>query len=159
MRMTKVILISIAAVIVIGSLLFIIIRLYLPLVQYEKEKADYTKHTTPLSSNVVTDICLKLSLSNQDKRCQPGMIVYAPEFFDDIKGYFRNLPKEKATKEEVDRILGPYLLDCEPLTRLGNGKQYFRCLYDLRGDQATKILVYFNADNSIDYLMTSSGGS
>lgn len=121
--------------------------------------ADYTTKTTPLKADVVQDICKKLELSLQDKRCEPGVTVYAPEFFDDIKSYLHNLPDDKSNSEEVDKILGPYKFACDPPTPSLNSGKPFRCLYDLRGDEIAIIGVYFNKNGTIDHVRASAGGS
>jgi hypothetical protein len=143
----------------IGLFLFIVLPLYLKALQYKQEKADYTKHSTPLEAEVVSDICTKLAISSQDKRCQQGAVVYAHEFFEDIKQYFRDLPDERSTKEEVDLVIGSYQLECEPLIRESSGKEYFSCIYDLRGDWYARISIFYTKEGEIDYIMTSLGGS
>jgi len=148
---------------ILGGLLILVLFVMVSLVwkvrQYKAEKADYTRYTSPLSSDTVKDICLKLALSDQDDRCRAGAVVYAPEFFDDVKEHFRSMPKEIATQEEVDKILGEYKMRCSQPTKLSTGKIYYRCLYDLHGDEVSIISVYFHGDGTIDYIMASTGGS
>ena len=158
MRKLKTIFITFLIIVSIGLILFII-SLHLKALQYKKDMVDYTKHSTPLAAEVVADICTKLNISTQDNRCQQEAIVYAPEFAEDIKRYFRDLPEESATKGEVDRVLGPYLLECGPIVRESSGKEYFSCMYDLRGDWYARIAIFFKKGGEIDYIMTSSGGS
>jgi hypothetical protein len=147
----------------LGCIVIFLTLEVIPLVQqvrrYKAEKADYTRHTTPLTMDTVKDICSKLGLPGQDARCNGETAVYAPEFFDDIKEYVRNLPKEKATQEEVDRILGPYKIRCSQPATLSSGKIYYSCLYDMRGDGVSIISVYFHGDGTIDYIMASAGSS
>lgn len=148
---------------ILGCVVLLVLLVGLPLTQqlrqYKSEKEDYTRYTTPLTVETVKDICFQLGLTEQDNRCKSEAIVYAPEFFTDIKEYLRNLPKEKATQEETDKILGPYLLRCSQPSKLSNGKIYYRCLYDLRGDEVSIISIYFLQDGTIDYIMTTTGSS
>jgi len=148
---------------VLGCIVILLTLVVIPLVQqvrrYKAEREDYTRYTTPLTLDTVKDICSKLGLPGQDALCNGETPVYAPDFFDDIKEYFRNLPKEKAMQEEVDRILGPYKIRCSQPTTLSSGEIYYRCMYDLRGDGVSIISVYFHNDGTIDYIMASTGGS
>lgn len=159
MRRSKTIIAALFTFLAIGLFLVVILPLHLQALEYTREKSDYTKHSTPLEARVISDICIKLAISNQDKRCQPGAVVYAPEFFEDIKRHFRDLPDKRSTKEEVDRMIGPYQLECEPLIRESSGKEYFSCIYDLRGDWYARISIFYTKGGKIDYIMTSIGGS
>lgn len=148
---------------ILACVVILVLSIVIPLVQrvsqYKLEREDYTRYTTPLASDTVVDLCNKLDLSENDRRCNSGAVVYAPDFFDDIKEHFRNLPKEKATQEEVDETLGDYKMRCSHPTKLSTGKVYYRCLYDLRGDEVSIISIYFHGDGTIDYIMASTGGS
>jgi len=133
-------------------------------IDYKKEIAlqaadDYKSKTSPLAEDVVQDLCNKLDLPAQDWRCQPETIVYAPEFFDDIKSYLRNLPPALSNREEVDKLLGPYLLSCDPPQVINNFGKPYRCLYDIHGDDVSIIGVYFAEDGSINRVHASTGGS
>ncbi len=55
---------------------------------------DYKLHTTPLSKDVVDDICSKLEIKTSSENCKPDAVVYAPELFDEIKVYFKDLPNQ-----------------------------------------------------------------
>lgn len=152
-------LIALTLVSIVILVIFVVIPLVQQVRQYKTEREDYTRYSTPLSSDTVKDICSKLGLSEQDPRCNAESVVYAPEFFDDIKEYFKNMPEEKATQAEVDKTLGLYKMRCSQPTKLSNGKIYYRCLYDLRGDEVSIISVYFHSNGTIDYIMANTGGS
>lgn len=120
-----------------------------------KSQADYTKITTPLSRNVVEDVCSKFEIGSSDARCLPGSVAYGPDFFSDIKTYFRELPRQEATFETVQDKLGAYLVVCEDSDNEG----YYRCWYDLRGDAKYSIVIYFTKDGYIDDVIANTGGS
>lgn len=152
-RSTKVVL---AVLLLIGLVISSIVIAFLwHMHRLGVEKSDYTKRTTPLAETVVADLCEKLTLPEDDPRCQPGATVYAPEFLDSIKRYFNKLPAEKANQEEVDRVLGEYFY-----TRYiwPETKEYSR-YYDLRGDHVAIIVVFFEANGTINHIIASVGGS
>jgi hypothetical protein len=80
------------ALVVLGVLLFayvlpIVAKVRADLKAYEAQVAyrkDYKLHTTPLSINVVNDICSKLNIEDTSENCRPGAVVYAPDLFDEI---------------------------------------------------------------------------
>lgn len=107
---------------------------------------NYKLHTTPLSNDVVDDICSKLAIKSSSENCKSNT-VYAPEFFDEIKTYFRNVPDQDKTYLNVDKILGTYLVYCEPPVPDGSYKGYYRCEYDIKGDKVFFIYFQFNEKN------------
>lgn len=127
--------------------------------EYNKENRDYTLHTTPLKVEVIRDICEKFEIPADDPRCMPRATVYAPEFYDDIKAYIRSLPDEQANVVEVQRLLGKYEVDREPITKLQDGTEYYRIFYDLRGDLVYPIFVRFTGDGKIEEIMANASGS
>ncbi len=149
------------------SALAIILGCYLlvvqPLVEYDKEwnrrAADYKSKTSPLTSEVVQDMCSKLDLPAQDWRCQPEAIVYAPEFFEDIKNYLRNLPPSSSNQEEVDRLLGNYKIMCTAPQQYRYTSVAYDCIYDIHGDNVSIIGVDFTKDGVIEHVSASTGGS
>ncbi len=128
-------------------------------IAYEKENRDYTLHTTPLKAEVIQDVCEKFEISDDDPRCQPRATVYAPEFYADIKTYIRGLPEKRANIEEVQRLMGKYEIDREPITKLEDGTEYFRVFYDLRGDLVYPIFIRFTGNGEIEEIMANAGGS
>ena len=96
---------------------------------------DYTLHTTPLEKSVVEDICLKLGIQTSSEDCQPNAVVYAPDLFDEIKAYFRDLPDQEKTYATVQDKLGNYRVFCGAL----NSDGHYSCRYDIKGDNAYSI--------------------
>lgn len=159
MRKVLTVLVILVWVSLIGGVLYVGISLVQKTLAYNKEKADFTRNTSPLATVVIQDMCSKFAIPEADARCQPGATVYAVEFFDDIKTYFRGLPKERATVDEVERLLGPYQIYREPITRRSDGTGYYYISYDLKGDQVHRINCKFDEDGSLVDIMTTEGGS
>lgn len=116
---------------------------------------DYKLHTSPLSKNVTKDICVKLKIIDTSDNCRHDIEVYAPELFDEIKTYFYNIPNEDRTLITVQNYLGEYEIDCEKPDPDG----YFRCKYDLRGDNMYPFYFLFNKDNFYYEIIANIGGS
>ena len=118
------------------------------------ERDNYKLHTTPLPKSVVADICLKLELEKTSAHCRSD-VVYAPDFFDEIKVYFGNLADQDKTQDLVQDKLGSYLDYCETPDSDG----HYRCRYDLRGDDVYPVLFYFTKDNFYYRIIANTGGS
>jgi len=145
--------------VIIGVLVYIIIPLISMNIEYKRELADVTRNTTPLTAEVVEDICIKFSIQADDPRCQPGATVYSREFFPDIKSYLYDLPKDQANEEEVSKLLGLYEYYREPMTHVSDGPDYYRVWYDLRGDHVYRLVIFYREDGSIKEIMSTGGGS
>ncbi len=163
--MRKTIKIASASVLVgllIGLIICVLVYMIIPLISmniaYKRELADVTRNTTPLTAEVVEDICKKFSLQMDDPRCQPGATVYARELYPDIKSYLYDLPKDRANDEEVSKLLGLYEFNREPMSRLSNGHEYYRVWYDLRGDLVNRLVISYHKDGSIKEITISIGG-
>jgi hypothetical protein len=120
---------------------------------------DYTNFTTPLSKDVVDDICAKLDIEKTSKNCLPGAVVYGPDFFDEIKTYFRSLSNQEKNHNTVQNRLGTYLISCEPPVLNGRYKGYYICKYDLRGDGSYPFYFKFDENDFIIETIANIGGS
>jgi hypothetical protein len=107
---------------------------------------DYKLYATPLTEEVVHDICSKLNLKETSENCQPDAIVYAPDLFDEIKAYFNKLPDQDKTYDTVQDYFGKYLWTCRKTTSTG----HYECEYDLRGDNVFPIVFYFDENDFYD---------
>jgi len=147
----------------IGVMICVLVYIIIPLIsmniEYKRELADVTRNTTPLTAEVVEDICKKFSIQADDPRCQPGATVYSRQFFPDIKSYLYDLPKDQANEEEVSKLLGLYEYYREPMTRVSDGPDYYRVWYDLRGDHVYRLVIFYREDGSIKEIMSTGGGS
>lgn len=115
---------------------------------------NYKLHTTPLSQTVVDDLCVKLELKNTSEQCTPGAVVYAPELFDEVKTYFKHLPRQDKTYDVVQGKLSAYLVFCGHPDFEG----YFRCRYDFRGDNKYPIFFYFDRQGFCREIIANTGG-
>lgn len=125
---------------------------------YETQRAyrnDYTLHTTPLSEEVVKDICTKLEIKDTSEHCQLGTLVYAPDFFDEIKAYFEGVPDQEKTFITVQSKLDRYLVRC----RVPDIEGYYSCKYDIRGDNKYPLFFRFNNFDFYYEILIPTGGS
>jgi hypothetical protein len=136
----------------------IITTFWTDLKAYETQVAyrdDYKLHTTPLPATTIADLCAKLGINASNEHCESKAVVYAPDLFDEIQTYFRNLPQENRTYALVEDRLGAYLDGCEKPNLDG----HYRCIYDLRGDEAYPIFFYFDRDGYYYRIIANTGGS
>lgn len=132
--------------------------IYTDMKAYETRVAyrdNYKLHTTSLPKSVVEDICLKLGIESSIENCKSNAVVYAPELFDEIKTYFKDMPDQDKTYGTVQDKLGTYLVSCEKPDPDG----YYRCRYDLRGDKVYPIFFLFDKDNFYYEIIANIGGS
>lgn len=103
-------------------------------------KGDLSQYTTPLDRETIEDVCKQFELAD-DRRCQPGRIVYAPDFFPAILSSFE---RGVSTQEDVRAKLGRYEYDCENPTYIPSlDHTYYWCRYDLHGDRVFPIGIEY----------------
>ena len=123
----------------------------IPVVVEWAQKSDLSRYTTPLKEEVVEDICEKF-LSNDDPRCEPNRIIYAPDFFPEIRKYLQD-GKGKMTREDVQEKLGEYEYNCEePIYYPSLHKAYYWCSYDLSGDRVFPIDIEYEVNDGRDVI-------
>jgi hypothetical protein len=113
------------------------------------DSLNWKAHTSPLSQDVINDLCFKFKIPSNDTRCQSGATVYAPNFFNVIGETFQPTNGPWATYDEVQQKLGKYQFLYEPPVTEGNGLTYFVAHYDLNGDQVFPITMFFYADGRL----------
>lgn len=106
----------------------------------------WKQQTSPLRPEVISDLCKKLDLSDDDPLCLEGSEVYAPEFFPAIRSRFQ---LTKSTYDDVQSLLGDYQSKYEPPIALSTVEQYYRAWYDLRGDGATALIFFIDQDGRV----------
>ena len=112
----------------------------LPISIARMRKGDLSQYTTPLDRETIEDVCKQFELAG-DRRCQPGRIVYAPDFFPAILSSFE---RGMSTHEEVRAKLGKYEYDCENPTYIPSlNHTYYWCSYDLNGDRVFPIRIKY----------------
>jgi len=123
----------------------------IPVVMERSRKNDLSRYTTPLEAEVVEDICEKFLLSD-DPRCEPGEVIYAPDFFPEIRRYLQG-GKGRLTHQDVQEKLGEYEYRCEsPIYYPSLGKTYYWCSYDLNGDGVFPIDIEYEINNGQDII-------
>ncbi|MEW6401949.1 MAG: hypothetical protein AB1649_09125 [Chloroflexota bacterium] len=116
---------------------------------------NYKLHTTPMPQDIARDICEKLEIELTSEHCKPNAVVYAPDFFDELKEYFLNLPEEERTYAIVQSKLGEYLQYCGEPQRDGS----FDCRYDFIGDGKYSFFFFFDKNNYYYRIIANTGGS
>lgn len=117
-------------------------------------KDIWKEKTIPLTQETRTDLCTRFQIKDA-QLCDSDKTIYGPDFYKYIDKYFED--KEGIiTEKEVNERLGPYLQNCTGLAISQSGIEYFKCLYDLAGDDAYHIGVYFYRDGSFWHLTSST---
>lgn len=109
---------------------------------------------TPLTSEVVDDVCVKLEIASDDWRCNHSREVYTVDFFDAIHKKFDPTEKGSYTHDEVRQLIGEYEYSCSDKSQNKDIK-YYECLYEFNSDGIFQFRIYyFNVDNSIKRVAT-----
>jgi hypothetical protein len=109
---------------------------------------SWRERTSPLSENVLGDLCEQFHLGDKDSRCKPGAKVYAPDFFKTIREDFINSHGEVANYDYVQEKIGKYQYRCGPVHK-DSSAEYFICDYDLQGDRVYPIVIFFYSSGQI----------
>lgn len=107
---------------------------------------DWKQQTSPLRPEVISDLCNKLDLTDDNPLCNGSSEVYAPEFFPTIRARFQ---LNKSTYDDVQSLFGSYQSKYEPPIALSTGEQYYRAWYDFRGDGATALIFFFDQEDRV----------
>jgi len=110
--------------------------------------------TSPLKTDVVRDLCQKLALSEDDPLCQPGAIVYAPDFFPAVRASFE---VGVTTYEDVQEKLGSYQYKRGALVTQADGTAYFVCDYDFNGDRVFPVSFFFTENGVLERIVATVG--
>lgn len=119
-----------------------------------REGTEWRSETTPLSEEVVQDLCDKFSLQPSHDLCDQNGVVYAPAFFDAIDATF--VPGI-STYDEVQEILSNYQTKLEPPVTLADGTNYFVSHYDLKGDNITEVGFFFYGNGKLMKIIFRTG--
>lgn len=126
----------------------------LPISIAKLRKPDLSKYTSPLTSEVVQDICERFGVKDE-KPCTQTGTVYAPDFFPIILSSFE---RGVSTHRDVQAKLGQYEYGCEPPTYVSSlDMTYFRCSYDLNGDRVFPVGMSYD-ENGVLLQMTATVG-
>ena len=137
-------------ILIIPSFLLIVLIFYFAhniFLSEQAKREGWREHTTPISFETAEYLCQAFEVPLSDPRCSPTEVVYGPDFYPEVTEWVETVGREY---DEVQEILGRFLVSCEDRTQLSSGRIYFRCHYDLRGDDVFWIGIYFNDDETVD---------
>lgn len=124
----------------------------------------WKQRTTPLPRETVAILCANFDLEKNHSLCNGKKAVYGPDFYKIIRDTFRPYEayeiesSEAATFDEVEKKLGEFNYECDPVIHQADGFTYFRCRYDLRGDREFIIgIMYTYPDNPVFRINTPMG--
>ena len=115
----------------------------------DKEVLERNGGERPLNRDIVKDLCQRFQLPLDDLRCQPGSTTYAKDFAKVVISAFNPSDENQMTYDQIEEKFGRYKQWCEPATKLADGTEYFVCRYDLVGDGADPILIYYYLDKRV----------
>jgi len=106
---------------------------------------------------------MNFELEKDHPLCTGKKDVYGPDFYKIIRDTFRPYEyeidsREASTYDEVEKKLGNFKDECEPVVYQADGFVYFNCMYDLRGDGEFIIgIMYTYPDNAVFRINTPMG--
>ncbi len=160
MKVTKARL-AILIVLVIPIAMILIICMFINIVNFiavnftpYQERGDWRVRTSPLTSEQRDLLCKNFDL-NEDTICARED-VYGPDFYPYIINAFHPIEEfspygigpEPATYEEVEEKLGIFKIRCGDNVPGPDNFQVFDCRYDLRGDGANTLSIFFIAEEN-----------
>jgi hypothetical protein len=124
------------------------------------EWEEWKKQTSPLTSEQKNLLCENFALSEESICAREN--VYGPDFYPYIVNALHPIEEfspygigpDPATYEEVEEKLGVFKIECGP-NRPGSALlrsddyQFFVCRYDLRGDGANILSIFFITEENI----------
>jgi hypothetical protein len=110
--------------------------------------------TSPLETAVVLDLCSALAMPQDSRVCQPGAVVYAPDFFPAVRASFQ---PGQSTYEDVQSKLARYQYEYEPVVTTASGYSYFRAWYDFRGDRVFPVGFIFEKGGILEDVFATVG--
>lgn len=148
---------KILAVYVMGAvaiLTWMVLVIAVPTVVSRITRPKVYEVTSPLEATVVQDLCQKLALSEDGPLCQPGAIVYAPDFFSAVRASFE---PGVTTYDDVQEKLGSYQYKRGELITQADGTAYFVCDYDFNGDRVFPVSFFFTGDGVLERIIATVG--
>lgn len=121
----------------------------IPYLNQALHRNDWKKRTTPLPKETRDLLCDRFGLPPEVSLCSSNKDVYALDFMPTIRDTFRPYEaygtesNEAATYDQVEKKIGIFKYECEPVVHQADGFTYFVCLYDLRGDREFIITVFY----------------
>jgi hypothetical protein len=111
---------------------------------------SWKERTTPLPEKTVKDLCEYFVLDDKYSLCDGSRDVYGPDFDDVIREKLLPETDTPIFYDDVERMLGEFRTNCEPVAKAPEGWSYFRCSYDLRQDgQFPFMIMYYYPQNEV----------
>ncbi|MFZ5911481.1 MAG: hypothetical protein ACOYYU_15825 [Chloroflexota bacterium] len=129
---------------------------------YQRLRSNWEKTTTPLPHERIDILCKNFGLDKSHELCNGKRDVYGPDFYDLIQDTFkpeltyRAADDAPATYEQVEKMIGIFKTECEPIAWLAYEQTYYyRCDYDLRGDGEYVISIGYDYPENTVYKITA----
>jgi hypothetical protein len=142
----------------------VIVSIFACLLAVALRQDDWKERTTPLPSHTIAILCANFQLEKDHQLCDGKKEVYGPDFYDIVRDTFRPYEEyeiassEAATYDEVEKKLGNFKYECEPIVYQADGFNYFRCFYDFHGDREFIVVIFFTyPDMSVIRISTPMG--
>ena len=142
-------------------LLLVLVCLVTEIVLFIRYQREWKKHTTPLPEETIAILCENFDLKPDHRLCSGKKEVYGPDFYKIIRESFRPYDQyninsnEAASFDEVDKKIGKFKYECDPILTTGDGFSYFVCRYDLRGDREYIIGMMFSYPDNAAFRMST----
>jgi len=140
------------------------VAIYLVFINFIYYNDDWKERTTPLSRETIETLCNNFTLRDNDYLCSQTRDIYAPDFYQVIRDKFRPYEaydidvSESATFEEVEEKIGVFRIECDEVIQTSDGFAFYRCQYDLHGDQEFIIGILFkHPENAVFRINTPMG--
>ena len=101
-------------------------------------------------------------MNPESSLCKGKSDVYAPDIIEVLREHFRptddfqNDKTDVATFQDVEQVIGEFRTECQPVVHQTNPEFYFfRCFYDLRGDDYWVSAFYYTYPDEILFSIRS----
>jgi hypothetical protein len=133
------------------------------------KREELKNKTTPLDVETINVLCKNFEMDENHNLCNHKGDVYSFDFAIIILNTFQSGEKNNdiyqlqdgtlVTIDVIEKKIGSYKTYCEPLSYIASSdSKYYVCYYDLRGDGAFDIGVfYYHPENTV-FRITFSGG-
>lgn len=151
-----------SAVLIILAITILGFFFFIPNFKQLLRQESWKERTTPLPKETIDLLCHSFELSPDDSLCNGRGEVYGLDFFDIIRDAFRPymeyeiVSSEAATYDDVEKKIGMFRYECEPVVQEADGFTYFVCFYDLRGDRAFIIAIVYSYPDMAVWRMNST---
>lgn len=117
---------------------------------------NWKDNTTPISPEIVDDLCDKFEISSDEPVCKPNTIVYGPDFYPYIIKSFCPEKDRCVSLAEVEEKIGKYKYseDAQDALMPNESNRYW---YDFQSDHRYPLIISFNKDGTIEQIQYNFG--